>query len=285
MYAGLADQFFKDDPSVIFFRFISSYIHKYEPKAIHFCWDSPKATIWRKKLYPEYKDGREHSSRFPGVDIEAILNRTSEICFKIVKRANCRNYVRERQEADDLIYAFCRLHRHQKVLIISSDGDFRQIPYMFNNVDLYNPLTNVMYQVEDVDPVEMRCFTGEKGDNIRGYFKVGKVTARALSLDFKKRKEFFDIRGMETYLLNRALIDLTLCPFVLHNMKYIQEVVAEDTTFDLEAIKEVIQKYKARGLMSELKRTILPFKFIGGKPKVEEVANADALCGDSAGEG
>ena len=264
----------KDDFCVIFFRFISDYIHRFQPEAIHLFWDAPKATIWRRGIFAGYKDGRDptHGGKYP-VNIDEVVERACTICKEIVAVANTRNFARERQEADDLIYAFCRIHRHQKLVIISNDGDFKQIPFLFNNVDLYSPLGKNpgIQAIPEIDPVEMKCFTGDVSDNVRGYSQIGPARAPALIFDNKKRQQFFEMRGAEIYVRNRALVDLTLCPFVLHNISYIQEVMAIDPVFDLQQIRMIIQKYRVRSLGGEISSSILPFKFIGAKPEQQPV--------------
>lgn len=284
LYAGLADQQFRQmgfDYAVIFFRFIASNLQRFKPRSTHFFWDSPKETIWRRKVYAEYKNGREHSAteRYPDVDFEHLLSRTTEICMKIVESVGGKNYQLPRQEADDLIYAFCRKSCHQKNIIISSDSDFRQIPFTLRNVDLFNPLgkTNDIYKLDELDPTELKCFTGENGDNIKGYYKIGPVRAAQLIVDAKKRIEFFNVHGNETYVRNRALIDLSLCPFLLQNMIYIDEVRSKDTSFDIGKVREIIQKYKVKGLLGEVNKIILPFKFLGVKAEATNGNSSDSL--------
>ena len=268
IYAGLGgDNPSQTDFMVIFFRFISSYIHRFQPNEIHFMWDTPREKLWRKGIMNDYKEGRDNSmgGRYSQEEVDKMVVLYTTVCQELAPVLNCRNYQRDRQEADDLIFAFCRLN-HAKTVIISSDGDFKQIAYLFSHVDVYNPLAKVdaIYQVDHIepDPVEIKCFTGEKSDNIRGYFGIGPVKAKQLAIDPVRKLEFFKIHDEEIYLRNRALIDLTLCPYMLHNITYIMEVLAEEPTFDIQRIREIIQKYKVRGLMGEINRILLPFKFI-----------------------
>ena len=279
IYAGLSDQNFmnaKNDFSIIFFRFIGSYLRKHEPKNVHFFWDAPKSSLWRKKLYPEYKDGREHSVKKEDFDIDAALDQLTATVRELVPHLGCKSYLKDNQEADDLIYACCRVKRNGKILIVSSDKDFQQIPHQYSNVDCFNPMgkDNTIYQRGDnEDPVDIKCFTGEKSDNIIGYYQIGPVKATALVKDDKKRVAFLEERGWEQYLLNRALVDLSMCPYLLHNVSYIQCVLALEQKFDITQIQQVIQKYKVKGLQAEINNTLLPFKFL---KKNEESANGNS---------
>jgi len=225
IYAGLGDKNFKEsgqDFSVIFFRFIGYYLSRFRSDSVHFFWDAPKKTIWRRSLLGSYKDGRigGHETKYPDVNIDDLLERCTKICMEIINYCNGRNYLRDNQEADDLIYAFCRYNIGSSMIIISSDGDFKQIPYMFRNVDLYNPMIKdgKILEIEKVNPIEVKSFSGEKADNISGYPQIGPVRALKLATDSKFREDFFNLQGRKRYLLNRALIDLSLCPYQLANI-------------------------------------------------------------------
>jgi DNA polymerase-1 len=264
IHAGLADPNFmktKADFVVVYFRFLSAYINKFRPRSVHFFWDVPKEEVWRRELYKEYKDGREH--KVP--EAEEYLRRTSEIVRGLMPYINSREYICDRQEADDLIYAFCKLNPKKKIIIISSDGDFKQLAHYNLDIDLYNPLAKkirIYDRSEDIDPVEEKCLTGDKSDNLNGYDQIGEVRARQVVADFKFRKELFKKQGSDLYDLNRKLIDLSLCPYISKNMIYVADKLSEDVKFSYPNIVSTIQKYKVKGLMSEMSKTILSFKFL-----------------------
>ena len=269
IYAGLSDRAFLasgNDSAVILFRFISSYLSKHKSRAIHYFWDAPKEKIWRRAIYKEYKDGRDnsHGGKYDKYDIDEMLSRTCTILKEIADVTNSRNYMMDRQEADDLIFAFCRQNANDKIIIISSDGDFKQIPFLFRNIDIFNPLSKSgsILPKEEVDPVEVKAFSGEKSDNIDGYYGIGPVKATALATSYKKRQAFFETHGRKTFLRNRALIDLSLCPYLLKNMNYVTKIMSKDTYYCEEKIRNIIQKYKIRGLSGEITKSLLTFKFL-----------------------
>jgi 5'-3' exonuclease len=267
IYANLSDRNNQSiEDIVILFRFLSSYIHRFKPRNIHFIWDCPKAQVWRKRILPEYKEGRDltHDGKHEQTRIDDSLERCTTILAEMVPHINARSYAIEKQEADDLIYAFCKQMNASKIIIVSSDGDFKQIPHQYKNVSIFNPLAKdkqlFEHGMEDLDVVELKCFMGERADNISGYYQIGPVRAKILVENLKKRSEFFKENDIETYLRNRALIDLSLCPYLLKNMHYITEVISEDLKFDQTVLRSIIQKYKVRGLLGEYTRVILPFK-------------------------
>lgn len=270
VYAGLSDPNNSGgDYCTIFFRFVSSYIRKFKPKMVHFFWDAPKEAVWRKKIYKEYKAHRDHShgGKYSADQVKISMDRNTTICQEVITCSGCRNFVYDNQEADDLIYAFCRFKRSDKIIIVSRDSDFQQIPFLFSNVDLYDPMAkdDKIWKTDDVDPVELKCFSGDAGDNIDGYYNIGPVRAKQLAIDAQKRDDFFKTHGDEIYRLNRILIDLSLCPYTLQNITYIDEVLRTRCSFDMKSIHEIIQRHKVRGLAGDLSNSILPFKFLGSE--------------------
>ena len=266
IYAGLSDTIFmrnKHDFAVIFFRFMNTYINNFKPRSVHLFWDTPKENVWRRDLYQEYKGDRKHKSS----DAEMHLKRCSDIINAIVPFLNCYSYYVERQEADDLIYAFCKVNPTAKITIISSDADLRQLAYQNDLINLYNPVNKKMYvqadsRQEQIDPIELKCLSGDKTDNIDGYDQIGEVRAKLIIEDVKRRQELYKNAGSEKYQLNRKLIDLSLNPYVLGNMMYIHDVMARDVVFSMKDIITIIQTYKVRGLRSEFSSTVLTFKLL-----------------------
>jgi 5'-3' exonuclease len=257
-YAGSKDKKI-GDTIPIFFRFIASYISRFAPKSVHIFWDAPRETLWRKEYYQQYKEGRIHKI----LDLDVHISKSSVICKLLLEHLGCRNYEVNRQEADDLIYAFCRLKCHKKILIVSNDGDFKQIAYMFRNITLFNPLgkDNCFYEgVDEIDPVDLRCLTGEVGDNIDGYKQIGPIRAKKLILDDHNRQEFFDARGAEQYMQNRLLIDLSISPYVRDNMLYILKQLSMETKCDLKNVMKIIRENRVSGMLGEMSSSMMTFK-------------------------
>ena len=265
VFAGAGDERFLstgDDYSVIIFRFLHKYLNDFSPSSFHIFWDTPSAKIWRKDILDSYKSGRDNSRH--GFDVEGEVNKCSRRCLEMSEYIGIYQYQRSCIEADDLIYAWCRMNRRKgKVIIISSDRDLLQIPYLFDNVELYSPLSKggSFIEVPDVDPVELKCFTGETTDAIPGYRGIGPKKGSVLVSDLPKRMEFFKNNPKDIYDRNKKLIDLSLCPHMQENIDYIARVMSKDKSFNGKKSQKMA--FSVRGLMKEYNRTILPFKFIG----------------------
>jgi len=265
IYAGLSDPNFKAHSAVVFFRFVSTYLRKFKPQNVHIFWDCKRKKVWRKQLLESYKEGRDtsRSGKYDKEEINNLVENCCEVVEALTNVLGCRNYMLENQEADDLIYAFCRQCPSDKIIIISSDGDLRQIAFEYKGVDLFSPnnKSKRLYDpTDDVNPIEQKVFVGDKSDNIVGYHKIGPVTAKKIIGDYAKRKEFFKSHDEEVYLMNRAIIDLSINPNLLINIKYISEVLSEKVSLDMSKLHKEIQRYKVRGLNAEISKLAHPFK-------------------------
>lgn len=266
IFAGHSDKKFRESgnsPIVIILRFFRKYLQQFKPENVHIFWDTPKERVWRRELLPKYKD-RKHKDH--GFDVDAALNKCTRSCMKLFNLMGFFQYQRDHIEADDLIYAWCKVNlRKRRPVIISNDSDFIQIPYQFSDIILYDPLTKGgrIVQIPDLDPVEIKCFAGEATDTIPGYDQIGPKRAAIIVKDIKARKDFFEKHDRETYDRNKRLIDLSLCPELLENMNYVLDVLCEDQKFDEKGVKKLISTIK--GLTGEYSNSILPFRFIKDK--------------------
>jgi 5'-3' exonuclease len=261
VFSGHSDKRFSEsghDYSVIMVRLLNSYLQKFKSKTVHVFWDVKKEGLWRRKILPEYKDGRNKDH---GFDVEKTVNDCTRKCMKLFQLMGLSQYQMKRNEADDLIYAYIRANVGRgKCLIVSSDGDLTQIPYIFRDVDIYDPLKKRMIKTPDHDPVVSKCLMGDKSDNIDGYYNIGKKRSAKIASDTLLMMEFFDKKGVETYNRNRKLIDLGLCPDLLDNMNYVLRVMSEKMEFKADKIKKYISRVS--GMTPEYTARILPFKFL-----------------------
>ena len=109
----------------IILHYLTFYLNQFQPHHIHVFWDTNRESTWRKKLVPSYKEGRQNTRT--DVDIVSELINLTEVCGVLFKNMCIRQYYRGGMEADDLIYAFCRMNQKDKIVIISSDSDLKQI--------------------------------------------------------------------------------------------------------------------------------------------------------------
>ena len=256
-------------PINIVLHFLTFYLERFDPKEIHVFWDSRRDTTWRRAIDPNYKGNRSDSKH----DINDMLVNLTEVCTLMFKNMGFHQYYREEMEADDLIYAFCKLNREHPAIIVSSDSDLKQIPYNFSNVRIHHPLvkTRMFEETPAHNLVMHKCLVGDKSDNINGYYGVGDVKAKLLVENREEQHKFFESDktittkggsavGISRLIENFRLIDLSLCPYVLDNMEYIIHKQFKPIRFDLKKIRELISKYKLRGVTADMSRYVIPFK-------------------------
>lgn len=263
-------------PINVVLHFLHSWHMNFRPDQIHIFWDEERKKTWRRKLCKTYKGHRKDKPRLE--EAQDKLGSLSPICIQFFQNLGFKQYYRSGQEADDLIYAFCRMNLSDDVVIISSDGDLKQIPYRFRNVKVCNPLAKdrEIEPIPTVDPVIYKALTGDKSDNIDGYYLVGKIKATAMCKDYQVLAKFLEsdkavikedgekeIVKDQRFRDNLRIIDLGLCPELTENMLYIVKAQTRPSEFNLPEIKKLIVKRKLRGVLCDLHRYVTPFKRLG----------------------
>lgn len=123
--------------------------------------DSRKATYWRKEIYPEYKENRK-----------TISDETFVKAFgNLKKELEGKEYfvTREGFEADDIISAYARDKRFDRVVCISADSDFNQL-YFYSRFKQVSPLTGEMVLVNKAGALHTlatKVLKGDAKDNVK----------------------------------------------------------------------------------------------------------------------
>lgn len=123
--------------------------------------DSRKATYWRKEIYPEYKENRKTISDESFVKAFGNLKKELEGKEYFVTR--------EGFEADDIISAYARDKRFDRVVCISADSDFNQL-YFYSRFKQVSPLTGEMVLVNKAGALHTlatKVLKGDAKDNVK----------------------------------------------------------------------------------------------------------------------
>lgn len=238
-------------------RQLCNFMNIYRPITVSIFWDAPRKTVWRRSILDTYKD--RIPNNYIG-DISEELKSTTEIAKDLFTAINVRQLERCHMEADDLIYAMASIIHPAKSIIISSDSDMVQIPFTFNSVKLYDPGKKQEVTLPTVNPVWQKALVGDKSDCIIGYRGIGAKKSLALLESHENLKNYLDTNGTAIFNRNLLLIDLSLCPKLMHNKIYCHRKLASRTSFDEKLTKDLIIKYKINGLLQEYHDLILPFK-------------------------
>jgi 5'-3' exonuclease len=257
-------EFAKYHPFAVWLRFTHVWLEKFKPDTVHVFWDCPKDEIWRKRVLNEYKAHRGDMPHYDE-DVQLELRKMIGAARAVLPYMGVRQYYREHQECDDLIYSACRVltppkSNTRKVIIISSDSDFRQLQWSMEHVWLYLPKDQKFAGSSSCDPAIKKALSGDKADNIEGFRGIGPVKSEFLASNPKKLIEFLDLSDIKKFKRNLALIDLSMNPGHLNNEIYVIRKMAQDVEFNKSKINELGIKHKVKGLMSEYARVAIAFK-------------------------
>lgn len=186
------------------------------------CCDNRK--YWRKEYFPFYKAGRKKTREKSDLDWHLIFDMLAK--FKLELRENFPYKVIdvEGAEADDIIGTLVPRHApHEKILILSSDGDFLQLQNYGKNVKQYNPsLKKYVVSENPVMELKEKIIRGDKGDGIPNIYSPSDCFVRDLrqkpitkgALEKLLREAYTDQDAtiQANYMRNATLIDLTFIP-------------------------------------------------------------------------
>lgn len=130
---------------------LKSYKKKYgkEYGELVICCDGRK--YWRREFFPNYKCNRKKSRDNSDLDWTLIFDTLSQIRDEIAQNFPYKVLHLERAEADDIIAVMAKwcqtnalvqqglVEEPQKILVVSSDGDFIQLQ-KYNNVTQWSPI-------------------------------------------------------------------------------------------------------------------------------------------------
>jgi hypothetical protein len=187
--------------------------------------------VWRKDIYPQYKENRTG-------DIDDPFHKDTIEAINLVKeffQTNTSAYVLSvpRTEADDIISYWCKFSEGTENVILSADKDFIQL--IDENTTLFNPLKNDYRTSEDAGfELFLKCIRGDAGDAIRSaYPRIRETKLREAWEDDYKLLNLLEtvrkdgVKVDDAFTMNKQLIDLSMQP---------------DTIKD--AIRETIDNYE-----------------------------------------
>lgn len=117
-------------------------------------------TYWRKEVFEYYKAGRAKAREKSDLDWKLIFDTMAVLREDLEKYFPYKVINVERCEGDDVVAALCKwtqtngyvqtglIEEPQKVLIVSSDGDFKQL-HKYPNVRQWSPMQKKFVTVDD----------------------------------------------------------------------------------------------------------------------------------------
>lgn len=187
------------------------------------CYDNMK--YWRKEYFPFYKHNRKKMREQSKFDWTSIFKILDKIKIELKEYFPYKSLDIEGAEADDIIGTLtCVFANSEKILILSSDGDFLQLQRWGKNVNQYNPVTKKFIKCDNpVHLLKEKIICGDKGDGIPNIFSPSDCFVRGVrqkSITEVKLQQLLgdspenwsDDTAKSGYERNSVLIDLRMTP-------------------------------------------------------------------------
>jgi 5'-3' exonuclease len=186
------------------------------------CCDNRK--YWRKEFFPFYKAGRKKTREKSDLDWHLIFDILAKLKQELKETFPYKVIDVEGAEADDIIGTLVPIYaRDQKILILSSDGDFLQLQQYGSNVKQYNPSLKKYVKSENpLVELKEKIIRGDKGDGIPNMFSPSDCFVRDLRQKpitkviiekyLNESVEEYSDTDKANFSRNSTLIDLTKIP-------------------------------------------------------------------------
>ena len=196
---------------------LKQFKEEYGPTMI-LCYDG--SNNWRKKYFPNYKANRKSKRDSDDLDWNLLFKWMHQIKDEIAKVFPYRIMHLDGCEADDLIAVVCR-NVNEKVIIVSSDGDFAQLHT--DTVKQYNPMLKKYVEQTEKNDLKRKIFYGDTGDGVPNIMTDDNVFVEGRRQTPLSKKKFAEWKMFEpqkvlsetlyrNYLRNEMMIDLTKQP-------------------------------------------------------------------------
>ena len=224
------------------------------------CCDNRK--YWRKEFFPFYKANRKKNRDKSDLDWHLIFDILGKLKQELKDNFPYKVLDVEGAEADDIIGTLVPIYSpHQKILILSSDGDFLQLQN-YKDVKQYNPSQKKYVKSENpILELKEKIIRGDKGDGIPNMFSPSDcfvrdlrqkpITQKTLEKYLNEDVKNFSYDEAVNFGRNQTLIYLTFIPqeikekiintyeetkpakgkllnyFIEHKLKNLMEVIEE----------------------------------------------------------
>jgi len=203
---------------------------------------------WRKDIFPHYKANRKNNRDKSDFDWVLVFEVFDELKPDLKELFPYKVIEIDKAEADDIIGTLVpRLSTYKPVLIVSSDGDFKQL-HKYKNVKQYNPQLKVFIKSQDpLLELKEKILVGDKNDGIPNVlsgsesFVMG-IRQKSMTKPLLERYIAlnFDDSSIENYdniQRNKSLIDLSMIP------QEIKDNIVEEYEKEQTGSKQLVKKY------------------------------------------
>lgn len=222
---------------------------------------------WRKEFFPNYKASRKKSRDASDLDWKFIFDTLGEIREDIKQHFPWRVVNVNRCEADDVIAILAletqEFGKHEPVMIVSSDKDFKQLQ-KYDNISQYSPFLKKQIKVSKKELTEWmveHIVKGDSGDGVPNIFSADDVfitEERQKSVSSKRLTEFMergyhacrDDNERRNWHRNATLVSFAYIPEDIK--KIILDEYEKPSVGDKNSVMNYLIKNKCRMLLNEI---------------------------------
>jgi DNA polymerase I len=212
----LDNTIFKEKYQDMYMKGFEKHMKKLNIDEMIWAQDDSTQNVWRTKLYPEYKAGRDENITCKSDQVFTFTY--NEFLPKFFKQHKIKTIKEKTAEADDIIAIASKYFSEQghNVFIVSSDTDLVQL--VNDKVKIFDlKMKEVAPKISPEMDLKLKIIIGDKSDNIPAIKpKVGKKTGEKLLNDNNKLTELLKDESVnQRFIMNKLLIDLNMIPEVL----------------------------------------------------------------------
>lgn len=258
---------------------IRSYKQKYAKEYGELVIACDGRNYWRKEFFPLYKGQRKKAREESDLDWKLIFDTLSQLREDIKQYFPYKVIHLDRCEADDVIAVLCKwtqdngmvqcglFEEPQKVMIVSSDGDFLQLQE-YENVKQYSPKVKKQVSLNKAElkkKIIEHIVKGDSGDCISNILSADDSVytgTRQTPVSSKRLNEFIELgidackndRERARFQQNQALVNFKFIP------KDVEElIVNEYNTYTTKGNKNSIMSYLIKNKCRQLLDTLEEF--------------------------
>ena len=202
---------------------IRYYVKEYRRKYGEVVIAHDSKNYWRKDAFVYYKASRKKLRETSDLDWNFIFECINKIKSEIKEFFPYKSLEQDGAEADDIIGTLVPLKAaHEKVMIVSADGDFLQLQ-KYPGVEQYSPkLRKKIVSINPALELKEKIIRGDSGDGIPNILSEDEcfvsggrqksITAGRLETLLESKSEEYDEIAKYGWSRNETLIDLSFIP-------------------------------------------------------------------------
>lgn len=225
---------------------------------------------WRKVYFPNYKASRKGKREASKTDWKMIFSFSADMLQELRETFPYKIMHVAEAEGDDVIAVLTKhiidnypqmvgiVEEPEPILIVSSDGDFKQL-HKYNNVRQWNPLLKKYVTKPEPDFLLEKVIRGDAGDGVPNVLsgddtfttetRQKPVTAKVME-KFKTENGLSDV-DKRNFQRNRTLIDFDCIPASV-TKSIVDMYELQSTKRDLNAIMNYLIKHRCRLLLDNI---------------------------------